>query len=317
VNAIDTAAGYRNASQLNGIPASNQRFPDGGSFRIEIPSVEGPEPLAAVLDDAKRLDVVIHRISQGSGIAMLNDAEISDMVAQCAGADIELCLFLGPRGTWDIGAAASSGGALPGIRVRGAEQLRYSLDDARRAVDLGVRSLLVADEGVLWELSRLRAQGDLPTDLTLKVSALAAPSNPAAFAVLEHLGADSINTPSDLTVRQLAELRGAGGAAIDFYVESPDNLGGFVRHHEAPDIVLAAAPVYLKFGLRNAPDIYPVGRHLSQVAVDTARERVRRAHLAIELLERHGMLPLMSPAGSRAATSLRRFADLVGAAEQV
>lgn len=315
MNLIEPTADHQSASQLSGIPASNRRFADGGAFRVEIPSVEGPEPLAAVLDEAARLNVVIHRVSQGSGVAMLDDAEISDMVAQCAAANIELCLFLGPRGTWDIGATASSGGALPTIRVRGAEQVRYSLDDARRAVELGVRSLLVADEGVLWQLSQLRERGSLPADLILKVSALAAPSNPAAFAVLEYLGADSINTPSDLTVRQLAELRSAGGAAIDFYVESPDNLGGFVRHHEAPDIVLAAAPVYLKFGLRNAPDIYPVGRHLTQVAIDTARERVRRAHLAIELLARHGMLPLMSPARSREATRLRRFTDLVGSAD--
>jgi hypothetical protein len=296
------------AAQLDGISPSAHRFPDGGSFRIEIPSVEGPAPLSAVIEEAERLGVVIHRVSQGSGVSMLDDAEIGDMVARCAAADIELCLFLGPRGTWDIGAAAASVGASPSVRVRGADQVRYSLEDAHRAVSLGVRCLLVADEGVLWRLSELRDNGDLPADVTLKMSALAAPSNPASFAVVERLGADSVNIPGDLTVRQIAELRTAGGAAIDFYVESPDNLGGFIRHHEAPAAVLAAAPVYLKFGLRNAPDIYPVGQHLRQVAVDTARERVRRAHLTVELLDRHGLLSLMSPPGARQIGKLARFA---------
>jgi hypothetical protein len=291
-------------------PQSEMRFPDGGAFRIEIPSVEGPSALAAVLEEADRYGVTVHRVSQGSGVAMLDDGQIDDMLAQCAAADVELCLFLGPRGTWDIGAGVAAPGAGVGARVRGADQLRYSVDDARRACDLGVRCLLVADEGVLWTLHSLRVQGELPHDLVLKMSAMTAPTNPASFAVIERIGADSVNVPGDLTVAQLAELRQAGGAAIDFYVESPDGLGGFVRHHEAPEIVAAAAPVYLKFGLRNAPDIYPTGVHLEQVAVATARERVRRAHLAVDLLRRHDLMSLMSPKGTVGVGPLTRFADI-------
>ena len=75
-----------------------------------------------------------------------------------------------------------------------------------------------------------------------------------------------------------------GTAAIDLYVESPDGVGGFVRHHEAPEFVRVAAPVYLKFGLRNAPNIYPVGTHLATVAAHLGRERVRRAELVLRLL---------------------------------
>jgi hypothetical protein len=46
--------------------------------------------------------------------------------------------------------------------------------------------------------------------------------------------------------------------------------------------------VYVKFGLRNAPDIYPSGTHLEATAVALSRERVRRARLGLELLERSG-----------------------------
>lgn len=285
------------------------RFPDGGAFRFEIPSVEGPESLAAVLEEVARFDLTVHRVSQGSGVAMLDDAQIKEMVAQCAAASVELCLFLGPRGTWDVGAGVLAAGSGLGARVRGGEQLRHSIEDAERAVGLGVRCLLVADEGVLWSLHGMRERGALPADLHLKMSALSGPANPASFAVMERLGADSVNVPGDLAIQQLHELRQAGRAVIDFYLESPDGLGGFVRHHDAPEVVRAAAPVYLKFGLRNAPDIYPVGMHLQQVAVAMARERVRRAHLVVELLGRQGMMSLMSPAGSRQVGPLTRFKE--------
>jgi hypothetical protein len=287
--------------------SSPHRFDDGGAFRVEIPSVEGPEALAAVLSEAKNRGVTLHRVSQGSGIAMLTDAEIADMVGLAGDHLVELCLFLGPRAAWDIGASALSSSRGIGARVRGGEQVEFSIDDAVRGVDLGVRSLLVADEGVLWVLDRMRAAGQLPADLRLKMSALSGPGNPAAFRVVEMLGADSINVPSDLTIRQLGQLRFYGRAAMDVYVESPDGLGGFVRHHELPALIAAGAPIYLKFGLRNAPDIYPSGGHLAGVAISTARERVRRAALGLELLSRKGLLDQMSPAGSTSLPALPRF----------
>jgi hypothetical protein len=288
--------------------SSSRAFPDGGAYRVEIPSVEGPGPLAAVLETAAKYELTVHRVSQGSGVMLLTDAEIEEMVQSCAGAQVELCLFLGPRASWDIGGGRASTNGSGGARARGADQLRQALADAERAVELGVRCLLVADEGVLWVLQQLRADGTLPADLTLKISALSGPLNPASFALAELLGADSVNVPADLTIAHVAELRAAGAAAIDFYVEAPDDLGGFVRHHDVGELVRVGAPIYLKFGLRNAPDLYPVGGHLAGVAVETARERVRRAALSLALMRRNGVEPAASPPGARAAPDgLRRF----------
>jgi hypothetical protein len=39
--------------------------------------------------------------------------------------------------------------------------------------------------------------------------------------------------------------------------------------------------------MRNAPGIYPSGRHLTDVAVTTARERVRRAAIGLAMLHRY------------------------------
>src|SRR5438094_9862291 len=86
------------------LPEAPHRLPDGGAWRIEIPSVEGPDALRAVLDEATRLEVPVHRVSQGSGVMMLTDGEIRDMVTLAGEHRVEVSLFLGPRGTWDVGA---------------------------------------------------------------------------------------------------------------------------------------------------------------------------------------------------------------------
>lgn len=82
---------------------SEARFADGLRYRIEIPSVEGPRVLEAVLDEAAQRDVPVRRVSQGSGVMMLTDAEIREMAELGAAAGVEVSLFLGPRGAWDTG----------------------------------------------------------------------------------------------------------------------------------------------------------------------------------------------------------------------
>lgn len=287
--------------------ASPHSFPDGGTWRTEVPSVEGPEALGVVLKESARLDVPVHRISQGSGVWMLSDADITDMVESCAERDIELCLFTGPRGTWDIGAGTRtpSGGA--GLRARGHDAVAGCVEDALRATELGVKCLLVADEGVLWLLHRMRAEGTLPAGTTFKLSALVGPVNPAAYAVMEQLGADSLNIPSDLTLQHLTEIRRVSRAPMDLYIEAPDDLGGYVRMYDAAELIRRGAPLYLKFGLSKAPAIYPYGAHLRDVTLASARERVRRGRLALDLLARHGADGGMSPLGSRLPGELRRF----------
>ncbi|MYV41812.1 hypothetical protein GT030_23815, partial [Streptomyces sp. SID1328] len=181
------------------------------------------------------------------------------------------------------------------------------VEDAVRATELGVRCLLVADEGVLWALHRARESGVLPADTTLKVSALIGPVNPVSYAVFERLGADSINVPGDLTLAHLTEIRRVSAAPMDMYIEAPDDLGGQVRMYEVAELIRRGAPLYLKFGLSKAPGIYPWGAHLRGVALDTARERVRRGRLVLDLLARHGADGGMAPLGTRLPGPLHRF----------
>jgi hypothetical protein len=102
---------------------------------------------------------------------------------------------------------------------------------------------------------------------------------------LEQLGATTINVATDLSPIELGELRAACSAPLDVYVEVPDDQGGFVRFYEVPEMIRAASPMYVKLGLRNAPNIYPSGLHLEDLAVRLGRERVRRAELVLRLLQ--------------------------------
>jgi len=277
-------------------PASIKRFPDGGQYRIEIPSTEGPRVLAAVLSEAAERKVPVHRVSQGSGIMLMTDEEITEMLEQGRKAGIEVNLFIGPRATFDVGAQAiSPAGKSLGLSLRGADQLVFAMEDVKRAVRLGLRSVLVSDIGILQIVANMRAAGDLPVDLIIKTSVMMAPANPASARILELLGANTINIPSDLTIPQIAAIRAAINTPIDFYVEAPDNIGGFVRYYEIPDLIKVAAPIYLKFGLRNAPDVYPSGTHIENTVVALGRERVRRAGLAMEIIARYCPEMAMSP----------------------
>jgi hypothetical protein len=284
---------------LHELPTSEKRFPDGAQYRLEIPSTEGPRCLEAVVEEADRLDVPVHRVSQGSGVFMLTDSELDKMVAVGAAAKVEVSLFARPNASWDASATsrAPAGGALAAA-ARGQDQLVAVLEDVARAARHGIRSVLLADVGAIHAFSQLRSAGVVPSDMQAKVSVMLPVANAATARVLADLGASTLNLPPDLSLAQIAAIRAAVDLPIDFYVEAPDTLGGFVRLHELPELIRIAAPVYAKFGLRNAPDIYPSGTHIEATAVALSRERVRRARLGLELLERSGYEALRSELGA-------------------
>jgi len=274
-------------------------FPDGAAFRIEIPSVEGPAVLAAVLAEAAARGVVVNRVSQGSGAMLHTEAELREMSRMGADAGLEISLFVGPREEWGISAMsrAAGGGAVEG-GVRGMRQLRYAVEDVLRAVDAGIRGFLIPDLGLLKVLSDAQAAGQIPADVVWKVSVVLAPSNPATVSVLASLGADTINLPTDVTLAELAEMRAVTDLPLDLYLEAPDGLGGVVRGEQLADIAAVAAPLYAKFGLRNSRSLYPSGLHLEGDAALIGREKVRRAAIALEWCERVGVLPVQSGPGA-------------------
>src|SRR5258708_11914029 len=286
-------------ADLHALPSSTKRFPDGAQYRVELPSTEGPDALAAIIEEADRYQIIIHRVSQGSGVMLLTDDEIRAMARLAQTRRMEVSLFARPNAAWDTGAmAVSSGGKSVSARLRGQDQLVFCLEVVHRAAALGIRSVLRADEGALWVAGKMRQAGALPSTMQFKISVMMVSANAASILLMERLGADTFNIPTDLSLAQIAAIRQAVDIPLDIYVEVPDDLGGFVRLYEIPELVRIAAPVYLKFGLRNAPNIYPAGKHIESVSLALSRERVRRAKIGLDLLARYYPEAIQSQPGA-------------------
>jgi Peptidase family U32 len=281
------------------LPDSSKRFPDGAQYRLEIPSVEGPRCLKAVIEEAQKYRLTIHRVSQGSGIMLMTDDEIREMLRMAKDQQMEVSLFVGPRATFDIGAQPlTPAGKNIGLGLRGMDQVVFALEDIRRGCDLGLRGVLIADLGLLWTIKEMKKAGKLPSNLVVKVSVQLSATNPVSVRILESFGADTFNVSSDLPLPLLASIRQASSIPLDLYVETPDNFGGFIRHFEIPEFIRVLSPVYVKLGLRNAPDIYPSGSHIESTAIALTKERVRRAKIASDMIQRYYPEASMSKVGA-------------------
>src|SRR5438132_9315151 len=135
-------------ADLHALPSSTKRFPDGAQYRVELPSTEGPDALAAIIEEADRYQITIHRVSQGSGVMMLTDNEIREMGRLARERGMEVSLFARPHAGWDIGAmAVSSGGKTVTPRLRGQDPLVYCLEAVKGAADVGMCRVHVGDKG--------------------------------------------------------------------------------------------------------------------------------------------------------------------------
>lgn len=228
---------------------SEKRFGDGGQFRFEVPGIQSPKTMKALLNEAKNQGLVIHRVTQTKGIMLLTDEEIIEMVNLAKNYGCELFLSVGPRATYDTSATVhTKEGSRIGYRLRGYDNLVYAIEDVKRAVNLGVRGILLYDEGLLYVLNQMRIDGELSNNIHFKMSAHAGHGNPASAKLLELIGLNSFNPVRDLQIPMLASIRNAIDIPIDLHTENPKSTGGFIRHYEVPKFIKVASPVYLKTG---------------------------------------------------------------------
>ena len=266
----------------NNLPSSELTFPDGANFRIEIPTVNSFEAAKALLQEGEKLGININRITETHGIFRHTRLEIQDWVNLCRDYGCQLIMSPGPRATYDTSATIKSAqGVNLGYRLRGVEQLIRAIEDVKRGVKLGVKGFLIYDEGMLWLVNRMRQDGELPPDISFKVSAHCGNANPISVKLMAEQGADSVNPVRDLQLPMIAAIRAAVSIPLDFHTDNPPASGGFIRSYEAPEIVRIASPVYLKTG--NSA----LSSHGQSISVEDARKMARQASIVIEMVQRY------------------------------
>lgn len=275
------------------LSSSVKRFSDGAQYRFEVPGIQGPGSMEALLEELEKRSIIIHRVTQTKGIMMLTDDEISHMVKLSKDSELDLILSVGPRATYDTSASVlTQEGQRMGLRLRGQEQIVRAVEDIKRANQLGCNSFLLYDEGLLWVLAKMRAEGELRGEVKFKVSAHTGHGNPASVKLLEDIGADSINPVRDLQLPMLSAIRKPINVPIDLHTENPASSGGFIRHYEVPEMVRVAAPLYLKTGGSVAKT------HGWNTTSDEARQRAKQVELVKRVIDNYYPEAVSSDKGS-------------------
>lgn len=264
------------------LPLSEKRFKDGAQYRFEVPGIQGPDAMKALLDEMDLLNIPIHRVTQTKGIMLLSDNEILEMTKLANDVKVDLVLSIGPRATYDTSASVHTvEGQRMGLRLRGQEQIVRAIEDVKRANALGCNSFLLYDEGLLWVLNEMRKQKELPANIKFKVSAHTGNGNPCSAKLLESLGADSINPVRDLQLPMLGAIRQAINIPIDLHTENPASSGGFIRHYEVPEMIRVAAPLYLKTGGSVAKT------HGWNTTIAEAKQRAKQVSLVKRVIDQY------------------------------
>lgn len=275
------------------LPDSKKYFSDGAQYRFEVPGIQGPKAMKALLEEVERLGMVIHRVTQTKGIMSLSDNDIVEMVALAKRFKVQLVLAIGPRATTDTSASVNTPeGQRMGYRLRGQEQIVRAMEEVRRAVNLGCFSFLVYDEGSLWLFNKMRELGEIPRNCHFKVSAHTGHGNPCSTKLLEEIGADSINPVRDIQLQMLSSIRQSIEVPIDVHTENPTSTGGFIRHYEVPEMIRVASPIYLKTGGSVAKT------HSWDTTEADAKQRAKQVGLVLRMIETYYPNAKGSPKGS-------------------
>jgi hypothetical protein len=272
------------------LPTSAKAFPDGANYRIEIAGVERASTMKAMIDEAEKRKVTIHRaIATVGGSTYCDFQELKDMAQMAKDEKIEMIMTVGHRKGWDVGSKeiSTSEGSMQGFRLRGSDHISYHIADIMRNIEAGHRGFLVYDEGVLFLINKMRAEGLIPKETIFKFSVFGGYCSAAGAKVIESMGANSMNPISDVSLPILGSIRKAINIPLDVYIIIVDAFGGMFRVYETPEIARIASPCYFKIEPGTSEsDIYKpwVTESWHQEFI---RQKVKIASIVMEIMERH------------------------------
>ncbi len=275
-------------NDLGDLPSSGKSFPDGCHWRVELSGMESVNILRAAIDNCKKEGVPFHRsISLVRGMTWYTKEELKEFAKVAADNGIEVIATPGPRPTWYSGRMiATPEGALSGLRMRGNDSIAHYIEDILRGIDAGFRGFLVWDEGVLFLLKKMKENGDIPKDITFKVSIFAGHANAGGAKLLEELGGGTFNPVADLSLGALAAIRQSADIPMDIHVQYWDNGGGFNRIYETPEFARVAAPCYFKMEPGPGLGMYSPWGMPEGAAMELAGLKARQVRNIKELIEK-------------------------------
>ena len=226
------------------LPTSNKTFPDGAHFRTEE-VLTTVEEYKRTLSLYEKSGFVVNRITDVRGTMFDSDKDILKKLELARSHGCEVIMGPGSCGNpFDISQQAEEGSMVEG-KIRGMDQMVDFIRDMLRVVELGCRSVLMFDEGLLNIALIMRREGKLPPETKFKISANISVANAAAcnfwFSLLGKQ--DEINPVRDLTLPMISAMREVTDHVLDIHIYWRLKIA---RIMEAPEIVRIGSPVYLK-----------------------------------------------------------------------
>jgi len=283
------------------LATSTKGFADGARWRIEIAGVERASTMEAMIAEARKRDVVVHRaIATVGGSTYCDMAELKAMAQMARDEQIEVVMTVGHRKAWDTGSKeiSTKEGAMQGFRLRGSDSISYHIADIMRNIEAGFRGFLVYDEGVLFLLNKMRQEGLIPAETIFKFSVFGGYCSAAGAKVIEQMGVNSMNPISDVSLPILSGIRSAVDIPLDVYIIIVDEFGGMYRVYETPEIARVASPVYFKIEPGTSEgDIYKPWV-TEEFHANLIGEKVKMAAVIQEIMARHAPDLKTSPRGA-------------------
>ncbi len=242
------------------LPDSPKKFPDGANYRIEVSGIETAEILEAVVDEAKKLRIPIHRaIATVAGSKFYTDEQLQALAEVAMRNKIEVIIC-----PWKLARLAldNPNRILTDLKFEGNQEIDEYISEIYRCIDLGFRGFLVWDKDVLELLNFKRQKPSMSSDVIFKLSTFANSINVLNFVYAVRKGANTINTANGLSLEKLALIRYFTPREVKLDVHIVFWQLGFEKNEkgalelktlpydrikDAPEIARVCSPVYFKF----------------------------------------------------------------------
>ncbi len=245
------------------LPDSLKKFPDGANYRIEVSGMETPGILEAVIDEAKKLGIPIHRaISTVGGSMYWTDKDLKELAKIAAENKVEVIIC---PGNLAKGLIDNPNNLFTMMNWQNSEEAESYLNEILRCIKIGFRGFLVWRKGMLNTLNYMRWHPDpdetlIPPETIFKLSTFDNNANSDDFLLARRLGADTINAANNLTLENLFEIRSIVPTVLDIHITFwqlafEKNEKGrlelvakpYNRIADAPELARLCSPVYFKF----------------------------------------------------------------------